>query len=67
MVKNWYSTKNYKQASTPLEITVLKHSFECSIGENNRKEVIELWDVNFSVTNFKEHCSNDEYEFNNIV
>tara|TARA_Y100000766_G_C18845971_1_gene575687 strand:+ start:553 stop:1224 length:672 start_codon:yes stop_codon:yes gene_type:complete len=44
---------------------ILKHSFKCSIEKNNRKEVIKIWDINFSVTKFKEHCSNNEYELNN--
>ena len=44
---------------------MLKHSFECNIEKSNRREVIKIWGINFSVTKFKEHCSNNEHEFNN--
>ena len=44
---------------------ILKHSFECNIEKNNRKEVIKIWGINFSVTKFKERCSNNEHELNN--
>ena len=62
------STKTYKRELiyTSGNNKILKHSFECSIEKNNRRQVIELWGVNFSVTKFKEHCSNDEYKLTNI-
>ena len=44
---------------------ILKYSFKCSIEKNNRKEVIKIWDINFSVTKFKENCSNNGYEIKN--
>ena len=44
---------------------ILKHSFECNIEKSNRKEVIEIWDINFFVTKFKENCGNSEFEIKN--
>lgn len=61
-------TKNYRRVLiyTSGNNKILKHSFECNIEKNNRKEVIKIWGVNFSVTKFKEHCSSNEYEMKNI-
>ena len=44
---------------------ILKHSLECNIEKSNRQEVIEIWDINFFVTKFKENCGNNEFEIKN--
>ena len=32
----------------------------------NGEELIEIWDINFKVAKFEEHCSNDTLEFKNV-
>ena len=64
-IDNYNKTYKRELIYTSGNNKILKHSFECNIEKNNRKEVIELWGVNFSVTKFKEHCSNNDYEIKN--
>ena len=42
------------------------HVFSCHIERSSGKELIEIWDINFKVAKFEEHCSNDRLTFKNI-
>ena len=44
---------------------ILKQSFRCNIKKNDRREVIEIWDIKFYVTEFKENCDNNGFKMEN--
>ena len=45
---------------------IAKRVFSCHIERLNGEELIEIWDINFKVAKFEEHCSNDTLEFKNV-
>ena len=47
---------------------IVTHVMKCKITKNNKaaKEIVKIWEVNFSVTKFVEDCSNDRNAFTNI-
>ena len=45
---------------------IAKRVFSCQVKKTSSKELIEIWDINFKVAKFEEHCSNDKLEFKNV-
>ena len=45
---------------------IAKRVFSCQIKKTSSKELIEIWDVNFKVAKFEEHCSHDRLAFKNV-
>ena len=45
---------------------IAKRVFSCSIKQNSSKELIKIWDINFKVAKFDEHCSNERLVFKNF-
>ena len=45
---------------------ISKRVFSCQVEKTSSKELIKIWDVNFKVANFEEHCSNDRLAFKNV-
>ena len=45
---------------------IAKRVFSCHIEKTSSKELIEIWDINFKVAKFEEHCSNDRLAFKNV-
>ena len=43
-----------------------KRVFSCHVEKTNSKELIKIWDINFKVAKFEEHCSNDRLAFKNV-
>lgn len=67
----WSKIKNKKQTYSR-ELShlsgnnkMLKRFFECNIQKSSKKEVIEIWDLNFEVFTFKESCHNTVLKFKN--
>ena len=67
----WSKIKNKKQfySREISHITgnnkILKRSFNCDIQKNGKKEVLEIWDLNFKVSVFEEYCRNSGLKFKN--
>ena len=38
----------------------------CHVEKSSGEELLKIWDINFKVFKFEEHCSNDELAFKNI-
>ena len=38
----------------------------CHVEKSSGEELLKIWDINFKVVKFEEHCSNDELAFKNI-
>ena len=45
---------------------ISKRVFSCQVEKTSSKELIDIWDINFKVANFEEHCSNDRLAFKNV-
>ena len=45
---------------------IAKRVFSCQVEKTSSKELIDIWDINFKVANFEEHCSNDKLAFKNV-
>ena len=45
---------------------VSKRVFECSVLKKSKKEVIKIWDANFIVSKFEEHCNYNGLKINNV-
>ena len=45
---------------------ISKSVFSCQVEKTSSKELIKIWDINFKVANFEEHCSNDRLTFKNV-
>lgn len=39
--------------------------FRCRIQKNNKKEIIEIWELDFLVTKFQENCEHNAFEIKN--
>lgn len=44
----------------------VQRKLQCSIQKSNKKELIEIWDVNFAVIKFEEICDDDNSVIKNI-
>ena len=45
---------------------IFKRVFSCKIEKTNNAEFIEIWDLDFKVDKFEEHCFNKKLTFKNI-
>lgn len=45
---------------------IAKRVFSCQARKTSSKELIKIWDINFKVVKFEEHCSNDRRSFKNV-
>lgn len=45
---------------------ISQQAFECNIQKNDKKEVIQIWDLEFRVTKFTEKCSSSDFKITNI-
>ncbi|MFL2765841.1 MAG: YjbF family lipoprotein [Paracoccaceae bacterium] len=45
---------------------IFERTFECNIEKNDRKEIIEIWKVEFRITKFEETCENYNMKIKNI-
>ena len=45
---------------------IAKRVFSCQVEKTSSQELIKIWDINFKVAKFEEHCSNDRFAFKNV-
>ena len=45
---------------------ISKRIFSCNIEKTSSIELINVWDINFKVAKFEEHCFNSNFTFKNI-
>ena len=45
---------------------IAKRVFSCHVEKTSGEKLLKIWDVNFKVIRFEEHCSNDQLAFKNI-
>ena len=44
---------------------IAQHVFSCSIEKTSRRELIEIWEINFRVVRFEENCFNSRIKIKN--
>jgi hypothetical protein len=62
------NTKNYRRKVNHISGNnkFFERTFECRIQKNDLEKVITIWDLEFSVTKFKESCNYHGFEITNI-
>ncbi len=72
LMPSWYEVnKNIKIYSREIShITgnnkIYKRVFKCRLQKINKKEIIEIWGVDFFVTKFQENCDYNGFEIENV-